>query len=219
MSYFFNSFISPTSNLNESLNKDISKKLYTTKEAAKELGVSEYTIRKKIRDGELKAEKISGESGYRITRGEIERFSEKTGKSGIVLKKASPVSSVVACTANTPGVNPIIGRFIGSLIGLFQKKDDDLEVSDNLTERIEKNKDELRFLEAYKVGRQKDLNFAELNLQRLLLDEKELGNTKDFKKKHIELKMEIEYISGDLDAVNLRIIKLEKENEELMKKE
>ena len=220
MNYFFNNFISPSPTLDESSDED---KLYTTKEAAKELGVSEYTIRKKIRDGDLKAEKMKGEAGYRITRKEIERFSEVSGKSGITLKKAKSivpsVGSVVTCTVGTTPA--IIGGFVGGLISLKdllfkrQKENNNL----GLDEKIDQNKEDISFLEALKEGLQKDLNFADLNLQRLNLDKDELGDTKEFKKKELDIQMGIEHIGANIQAIDMRITDLEKENKELMKKE
>lgn len=50
---------------------------YNTKEAAELLSLSEYTVRKKIRDGEIKAEVVQGKSGYRIKKSDLEEYMGK----------------------------------------------------------------------------------------------------------------------------------------------
>ena len=47
---------------------------YNTKEAAELLSLSEYTVRKKIRDGEIKAEVVQGKAGYRISKSDLEEY-------------------------------------------------------------------------------------------------------------------------------------------------
>lgn len=49
----------------------MNKNFYTTKDAAALLNISEYTVRKKIRDGEIKA---SGGKSYRISRDDLEEY-------------------------------------------------------------------------------------------------------------------------------------------------
>ena len=59
-----------------------SEKTYTVTEAAKVLGLTEYTARKKIRDGNIKAIKGSSDrEGYRIPFDELMRYTENHGLS------------------------------------------------------------------------------------------------------------------------------------------
>ena len=57
--------------------KILSDVFYTTKEASVLLDISEYTVRKKIRDGELKAEVIPGKAGYRINKTDLNDYLER----------------------------------------------------------------------------------------------------------------------------------------------
>ncbi len=59
-------------------------KTCTVSEAAKVLGLTEYTVRKKIRDGDIKAVKGSSDrEGYRIPIDELMRYAENHGHSEI----------------------------------------------------------------------------------------------------------------------------------------
>lgn len=50
------------------------EKTYTTEEVSKILGISEYTVRKKIRLGRLKAKNIIGKKGYVITESDLQDY-------------------------------------------------------------------------------------------------------------------------------------------------
>lgn len=50
------------------------EKTYTTEEVSKILGISEYTVRKKIRFGRLKAKNIIGKKGYVITESDLQDY-------------------------------------------------------------------------------------------------------------------------------------------------
>ena len=60
------------------------EKTCTVAEASKVLGLTEYTVRKKIRDGDIKAIKGSSDrEGYRIPLDELMRYAENHGHSEI----------------------------------------------------------------------------------------------------------------------------------------
>lgn len=62
----------------------VSEKTCTVSEAAKVLRLTEYTVRKKIRDGDIKAAKGSSDrEGYRIPLNELMRYAENHGPSEI----------------------------------------------------------------------------------------------------------------------------------------
>ena len=52
------------------------KNVYSTKEVAQILNMSEYTVRKKIRNKEIEATKEAGELKYKITREAIEKYTQ-----------------------------------------------------------------------------------------------------------------------------------------------
>ena len=52
----------------------LDKEYYTTEEVAKISGLSDYTVRKKIREGELRAEGEGTRSGYRIRKEDLLEF-------------------------------------------------------------------------------------------------------------------------------------------------
>jgi excisionase family DNA binding protein len=81
------------------LAEDIIKETYSTKEAAEILGISEYTVRKKIRDGEIVASGKRGRNGYTISYQEVEKYSAKTKKSGIIISDKSQVSNILPNTS------------------------------------------------------------------------------------------------------------------------
>src|SRR3972149_4019429 len=66
---------------------------YTLKEAAKEMSVSEKTLRRQIKSGKLKAKKVNGPKGveYRIA-GPLPKVSSATGKNS---KKSLPGMSII----------------------------------------------------------------------------------------------------------------------------
>ena len=59
---------------------EIDESLFTVKEAAKLLGVSEYTVRKKLRDGDLKGVITSDKEGYKISSRELIDYLQKNDK-------------------------------------------------------------------------------------------------------------------------------------------
>lgn len=52
----------------------LDKEIYTTEDVAKISGLSEYTVRKKIRDGDLPADGEGNRSGYRIKKEDLKTF-------------------------------------------------------------------------------------------------------------------------------------------------
>ena len=50
------------------------EKFYTTKEISEILGLTEYTVRKKIRDGDIKAEIFPGHAGYRVKQDDLKDY-------------------------------------------------------------------------------------------------------------------------------------------------
>ena len=81
----------------------------TVKEVAEQLGLSEYTVRKKIRDGEIEGDRQSNRAGYQIPWESFRKYAERQDKKvGSLWSKAAIVAG-----------SSIVGRLIGGPIGGF----------------------------------------------------------------------------------------------------
>ncbi len=84
-------------------------KTLTVKEAAEKLGLSEYTVRKKIRDGEIEGERESNRAGYQIPWESFRRYADQQDKKvGSLWSKAALVTG-----------GSLVGRLIGGPVGGF----------------------------------------------------------------------------------------------------
>ncbi|MBQ8699079.1 MAG: helix-turn-helix domain-containing protein [Schwartzia sp.] len=85
------------------------QKTLTVKEVAEQLGLSEYTVRKKIRDGEIEGDRQSNRAGYQIPWESFRKYAERQDKKvGSLWSKAAIVAG-----------GSIVGRLIGGPIGGF----------------------------------------------------------------------------------------------------
>ena len=85
------------------------QKTLTVKEVAEQLGLSEYTVRKKIRDGEIEGDRQSNRAGYQIPWESFRKYAERQDKKvGSLWSKAAIVAG-----------SSIVGRLIGGPIGGF----------------------------------------------------------------------------------------------------
>ncbi len=88
--------------------------LYNTKEVAQKLGVTEYTVRKKIREGKLPACVITGKKGYFVSEADIATYLHTDEKNTPVVVEPpdnsfeAKVQSLVADIASTPNITPEI---------------------------------------------------------------------------------------------------------------
>lgn len=167
------------------------KNNYTTKEAAEILGISEYTVRKKIRDEELKAIKIPGEAGYRISKEELERYSEKAGKSGITLKEASKSTEVHG------------SLFDKNIFGIY-------EILNSPNETDITKEEKRKILEEYYKGKQNELKLIELKYKRFLLDKDEIDkedekSVKEFDKQELDYQIKIESLKTEVQALKINL--------------
>lgn len=85
------------------------KKMLTVKEAAEQLGLSEYTVRKKIREGEIEGDRQSNRAGYQIPWESFRKYAQAQDKK---------VGSLWSKTALVAG-GSLVGRLIGGPIGGF----------------------------------------------------------------------------------------------------
>lgn len=114
---------------------------YTTKDASEILGISEYTVRKKIREKNLKAEVIPGKSGFRIRKSDLEEYQGKK-------KNSEPVESQPESS---------FGDLTRQIIESILENPDMNELNSELLKNIID-------------GRQLDLKGLQLRLKRLELD-------------------------------------------------
>ncbi|BAL85006.1 hypothetical protein SELR_pSRC101990 (plasmid) [Selenomonas ruminantium subsp. lactilytica TAM6421] len=148
------------------------KDFFTTKQAAELLGLTEYTIRKKIRNNEIKA--IPGSNvreGYKIEKESLLEYAKKNNVSPF--KELSPFQLAFA-------LNPVVGAGVGiySLI----KSIGFIGNSDNNT-----IKDKERI---YKLGIQrldKEIEGLNLQIEALNLEDKSVENEKLILEKKIKI--------------------------------
>lgn len=114
---------------------------YTTKDAAEILGISEYTVRKKIREKNLKAEVIPGKSGFRIRKSDLDEYQGK--------KK----SFIPADTESPNKFGDLTQKILESILSSHEIDDVTQELLQHIIE-----------------GRQSDLKGLQLRLKQLELD-------------------------------------------------
>ena len=87
------------------------RKMLTVKEVAEQLGLSEYTVRKKIRDGEIEGDRQSNRAGYQIPWESFRKYAERQDK------KVGSLWSKAAIVAGSSLVGRLIGGPIGGFVG------------------------------------------------------------------------------------------------------
>lgn len=102
-----------------------SEKSFSVQEAADLLGVSEFTIRRRIQDGQLTAVMESKKQGYRITEQSLIDYA-KSHKSKLdnVLKKDLALASISA----VPSFLPILGTVVTDLMSTMKSLSNNKEI-------------------------------------------------------------------------------------------
>ena len=154
---------------------------YSTKEIADILGISEYTVRQKIRDKQIIAEKIPGVAGYRITQESLDDYINK--------KKRKPHFPEAL---KNDKVNNIVD--FSSTLGKIVNASDDSTYDIDLLKKI-------------KEGKETDLKGLELRLQMLLLEK---NDTNYFKKKKLALEIDKNNLEAEIKAYDIIINSIEK---------
>lgn len=147
---------------------------YTTKEAAELLNISEYTVRKKIREGEIIAETIPGKAGYRITKDNLNAYINRKNKT---LKTTSAFNESTTNVAN-----------FSSMISFFANNSD----SD-----FEENAINPAILQSIIEGKMLDLESLKLQLKRLELD---ADDSENFQKQLLSMKIAIKNLEAEIKA-------------------
>lgn len=152
---------------------DAETKFYTTKEVAEILNLTEYTVRKKIRNGDLKAEIFKGHSGYRISH-EVLRDYISRNHNLITLEKF--ISSAPENFSHT--------------IGKFEE-----QLRQNPSVSLDVNE-----LKTLIEGKKIDLEGLQLQLRLLELDK---DDTLDFQRKKISLEISMNQLKAEIKALEL----------------
>lgn len=156
------------------------EKVYTTKEVSDILGLTEYTVRKKIREGDIKAEIFPGHAGYRIKHDDLKDYISQHRGNALQEKmfQTTPESFTMA----------------------IQK----------LEEEINRNRDatvDPSVIQTFIDGKKIDLEGLNLRLRLLELDD---NATADFQRKKLSLELAINQLQAEIKACELLKIAAEK---------
>ena len=156
------------------------EKVYTTKEVSDILGLTEYTVRKKIREGDIKAEIFSGHAGYRVKHDVLKDYISQHRGNALQEKmfQTAPESFTMA----------------------IQK----------LEEEINRNRDatvDPSVIQTFIDGKKIDLEGLNLRLRLLELDD---NATADFQRKKLSLELAINQLQAEIKACELLKIAAEK---------
>lgn len=162
---------------------------YTTKEAADILGLTEYTIRKKIRNKEIKATPgASVREGYKIDKESLFDFASRN-KIAI-----AAIGAGLAATVGAPFVAPfVVGSGIVGLVAGLGLLDNEKDKGTSI-----KGKKEL-----YDLGIQRletEIEGLNLQIEALELD----GDSDDNKKNIIQLKIRINELKMKIQEIKMQ---------------
>lgn len=147
---------------------------YNTKDASDILKISEYTVRKKIRDGEIKAETIPGKAGYRITQSALDDYQNRKNRFTI-----NPIQSNNPPTYDVGNFSNLINTFTNESID-SDNENIDIDLIDTLIE-----------------GKNLDLDAYRLELQRLTLLK---SDSDDFMKEKLSLQIAMKNLQAEIKA-------------------
>lgn len=186
---------------------EFDKDEYTTKEAAEILGISEFTLRRKIRNKEIN---VIGKKGktYIISKEELEKYAKKKGSFNILGN--STLLKGVSMLLSNKNMNTIasnIGRNSISIGKQFSDLENILEVVLPI-EKIKKMfniktvEQSIEFYKNLSKSEQKKLNIVKLELAKLILGK---NDTKEYKEKELNLRIQIETIERNLQIIKMMI--------------
>ena len=158
---------------------------YTTKEAADILGLTEYTIRKKIRNNEIKATTgASVREGYKIDKESLFDFASRN---------KIAIAAIGAGLAATVGAPFVVGSGIVGLVAGLGLLNDEKDKGTSI-----KGKKEL-----YDLGIQRletEIEGLNLQIEALELD----GDSDDNKKNIIQLKIRINELKMKIQEIKMQ---------------
>lgn len=178
--FFMAAAVGAASTVEEDAFSASEEKFYTTKEVSEILELTEYTVRKKIRDGDIKAEIFPGHAGYRVKQDDLKDYISQHRRNALQEKmfQTPPESFTMA----------------------IQK----------IEEEIKRNRDaavDLRLLQTFIDGKKIDLEGLNLRLRLLELDD---NATADFQRKKLSLEVAINKLQAEIKAFELVKLTAEK---------
>ena len=175
------------------------KNVYSTKEVAQILNMSEYTVRKKIRNKEIEATKEAGELKYKITREAIEKYTQnELNKLGI---KNNNISNEDKNNENLSIVELISSTANNTLDNASKCINSHLPSNKSIDEKINQKQTEL-------IKNKSELKIKQLEYNKFQLDE---NNSLEYKKKDIDFQIAIEKLSSSVDILQKELQLLEQE--------
>lgn len=175
------------------------KNVYSTKEVAQILNMSEYTVRKKIRNKEIEATKEAGELKYKITREAIEKYTQnELNKLGI---KNNNISNEDKNNENMSIVELISSTVNNTLDNASKCINSHLPSNKSIDEKINQKQTEL-------IKNKSELKIKQLEYNKFQLDE---NNSLEYKKKDIDFQIAIEKLSSSVDILQKELQLLEQE--------
>lgn len=175
------------------------KNVYSTKEVAQILNMSEYTVRKKIRNKEIEATKEAGELKYKITREAIEKYTQnELNKLGI---KNNNISNENKNNENMSIVELISSTVNNTLDNASKCINSHLPSNKSIDEKINQKQTEL-------IKNKSELKIKQLEYNKFQLDE---NNSLEYKKKDIDFQIAIEKLSSSVDILQKELQLLEQE--------
>ncbi|MBQ6776108.1 MAG: helix-turn-helix domain-containing protein [Synergistaceae bacterium] len=167
---------------------------FTVAEAAKILGLTEYTVRKKIRDGDIHAIKgASDREGYKIPREALMEYAQGDKRSGLSGILADVVGSpaglgIAAAVPFVAGLGLGLGA-LGAAAGTSKRNNADYRKIRDLS--IESLQDEIEATQYYIQAMELDDNPSKED-QKKILEAKAKIKTLERQIKEIKLKFELE---------------------------
>lgn len=162
---------------------EIETRYYTTKEVSDILEITEYTVRKKIRNGDLKAEIFPGHAGYRIKHEDLQDY----------ISRHHNLNTLEKFTASSP-----------ENFSLAVEK---------LEEHLKQNPKsfiDAKTLQTFIDGKKIDLDGLNLRLRLLELDEE---NSTDFQRKKLSLELAINQLKAEIKAYEMFKLSGEQKNQ------
>lgn len=162
------------------------EKTYTTEEVSKILGISEYTVRKKIRFGKLKAKNIIGKKGYVITESDLQNYQNDLNPDK---KNTEEVVSLQTVPSSALDFDAKVELLTKEILG-----------------QPEAAKPEL--IKEFVAGKEIELEGLTLRLKRFELEDE---RTADFEKMKTELLIEINDLESTIQAYRVVLARVQED--------
>lgn len=159
------------------------EKTYTTEEVSKILGISEYTVRKKIRFGKLKAKNIIGKKGYVITNSDLQDYLHPNKKN------TEEVVSLQTVQSSALDFDTKVELLTKEILGQPEAKPE--------------------LIREFIAGKEIELEGLNLRLKRFELEDDR--NSVDFEKMKTELLIEINELKSTIQAYKVVLARVQED--------